>query len=127
LVNNLLAGNKMVGAAEALALATRLGLDAQRTLDVIAQSSGQSWIGSDRMARALAGDWEPRAHTTLLAKDTGLAVAMAQTAGFEGPLGPQAAAVFARACEAGWSELDDAALLPFLQGRVVGAGFTHQG
>jgi putative dehydrogenase len=127
LVNNLLAGINLVGAAEALALATRLGLDAQRTLDVIAQSSGQSWIGSDRMARALAGDWEPRAHTTLLAKDTGLAVAMAQTAGFEGPLGPQAAAVFARACEAGWSELDDAALLPFLQGRVVGAGFTHQG
>jgi len=127
LVNNLLAGINLVGAAEALALATRLGLDAQRTLDVIAQSSGQSWIGSDRMSRAIDGDLAPRAHTTLLAKDTGLAVAMAQAAGFDGPLGPQAAAVFAKACEAGWSDFDDASLLPFLLGRVAQADFTHKG
>ena len=52
LVNNLLAGINLVGAAEALALAQKLGLDAAKTLDVIEQSSGQSWIGSDRMRRA---------------------------------------------------------------------------
>jgi putative dehydrogenase len=54
LVNNLLAGINLAGAAEALALAQRLGLDLGRTLDVIEQSSGQSWIGSDRMRRAIA-------------------------------------------------------------------------
>ncbi len=120
LVNNLLAGINLVGAAEALALATRLGLDPQRTLSVIAQSSGQSWIGSDRMARALQGDLVPRAHTTLLAKDTGLAVAMAEQAGVPLQLGPLAAQLFRLACEAGWAESDDAALLPFVQGRVPG-------
>lgn len=118
LVNNLLAGINLVGAAEALALATRLGLDPQRTLSVIAQSSGQSWIGSDRMERALQGDLAPRAHTTLLAKDTGLAVAMAEQAGMPLQLGPLVAQLFRLACEAGWAESDDAALLPFLLGRV---------
>ena len=43
------------GAAEAMALAQLLGLHLGRTLDVIEQSSGQSWIGSDRMRRAIAG------------------------------------------------------------------------
>ena len=55
LVNNLLAGINLVGAAEAIALAERLGLDAMRTLDVIEQSSGQSWIGTDRMRRRTRG------------------------------------------------------------------------
>src|SRR6188768_4220614 len=63
LVNNLLAAINLVGAAEALALAERVGLDPARTLAVVERSSGQSWIGGDRMARALAGDTVPRAHT----------------------------------------------------------------
>jgi putative dehydrogenase len=70
LVNNLAAGINLVGAAEVLALAQKMGLDLTRTLDVMAQSSGQSWIGSDRMRRAIAGDYAPRAHMTLLQKDT---------------------------------------------------------
>ncbi|MDZ4128375.1 MAG: NAD(P)-dependent oxidoreductase, partial [Hydrogenophaga sp.] len=61
LVNNLLAGINLVGAAEVLALAERLGLDLTTTLDVIERSSGQSWIGSDRMRRAINGDLAPRA------------------------------------------------------------------
>ena len=111
LVNNLLAGINLAGAAEAIALAERLGLDAARTLDVIEQSSGQSWIGSDRMRRAIAGDFGPRAHVTLLLKDTGLAVEAAHAAGFQGLLGPVAREAFDRAVAAGLADLDDAALL----------------
>jgi 3-hydroxyisobutyrate dehydrogenase-like beta-hydroxyacid dehydrogenase len=115
LVNNLLAGINLVGAAEALALAERMGLDGGRTLQVMAASSAQSWIASDRMHRALAGDWAPRAHMTLLEKDTGLAQQMALKAGYVGPLGPAAAAVFAQASAAGMAELDDAAVLRHLR------------
>jgi 3-hydroxyisobutyrate dehydrogenase len=111
LVNNLLAGINLAGAAEALALAERLGLDPGRTLDVIEQSSGQSWIGSDRMRRAIAGDFAPRAHVTLLQKDTRLALEAARAMGFEGLLGPLAHEAFNRAAAAGDAELDDAALL----------------
>ncbi|MEZ5707023.1 MAG: NAD-binding protein [Burkholderiaceae bacterium] len=115
-MNNMLAGINLVGAAEALALAERLGLDLSTTLAVIEQSSGQSWIGSDRMRRALAGDFAPRAHVTLLEKDTGLAMQAARAVGFDGPLGPRAAQAFAQAHAAGLADLDDAALLTFLRG-----------
>ena len=114
LVNNLLAGINLVGAAEALAMAQKLGLDMAKTLDVIERSSGQSWIGSDRLRRALADDYEPRAHMTLLEKDTRLAVAAARAAGFEGPLGASARDVFAQASAGGLANLDDAALFKWL-------------
>jgi putative dehydrogenase len=111
LVNNLLAAVNLAGAAEATALAERLGLDAGRTLAVIEQSSGQSWIGADRMRRALAGDYAPRAHVSLLHKDTRLALAAAQAAGFDAAFGRLAHAAFARAVAAGQADLDDAILL----------------
>lgn len=115
LVNNLLAGINLVGAAEALALAARLGLDLETTLDVIEQSSGQSWIGSDRMRRAIAGDYAPRAHVILLEKDTRLAMEAARAAGFEGPLGLRTSQVFADAHQAGLAGEDDAALFKHLK------------
>lgn len=111
LVNNLLAAANLAAAAEAIALAQRLGLDGAQTLAVIEQSSGQSWIGSERLARALAGDYAPRAQMTLLAKDSTLALAMAATAGVVPALGSQAAAMFQAALAAGLGAQDDARLL----------------
>lgn len=114
LVNNLAAGINLVAAAEVLALAQKMGLDLTRTLDVIEQSSGQSWIGSDRMRRAVAGDFVPRAHMTLLQKDTRLALDAAQAVGFSGPLGAAARDVFAQASAGGMADQDDAALFKWL-------------
>jgi L-threonate 2-dehydrogenase len=116
LVNNLLAGINLAGAAEVMALAERIGLDLAATLEVIEQSSGQSWIGADRMRRAIAGDFAPRAHTRLLNKDTHLALAMANDAGFDPGLGALAAGRFAEACSAGFEALDDASLFTLLRG-----------
>lgn len=121
LVNNLLAGVNLAAAAEALALAESLGLDAPRTLQVFEQSSAQSWIGSDRLSRALDGDFAPRAHTSLLAKDTMLAMAMAGDAGLQPLLGAAAQQVFARACAQGLASLDDASLLTLMR-RLFAAG-----
>jgi L-threonate 2-dehydrogenase len=119
LVNNLLAASNLAAAAEAIALAQKMGLDASRTLDVIEQSSGQSWIGSDRMRRALAyggaGDYVPRAHMTLLAKDSKLALQAAAEAGFSPQIGTQAASIFSQALKAGLANEDDAALLKLFQ------------
>jgi 3-hydroxyisobutyrate dehydrogenase len=114
LVNNLLAGINLVGAAEALAMAQRMGMDLGTVLDVIEQSSGQSWIGSDRMRRAIDDDYAPRAHATLLRKDTALAVQAGRDAGFEGPLGAMTSEVFARVIEQGWAHLDDAVVFRLL-------------
>jgi len=119
LVNNLLAAVNLAGAAEAIALAERLGLDATRMQGVIERSSGQSWIGSDRMPRAPARYLVPRAHTALLRKDSSLAVAMADAACFEPRLGRIAAEVFAAACDAGHAHDDDSSLLVFLRSRAA--------
>src|SRR3712207_8819777 len=97
-----------------MALAERLGLDLGRTLDVIEQSSGQSWIGSDRMRRAVAGDYEPRAQMTLLHKETRLALEVGRAAGFEGRLGNVAHQAFDRAVEQGLADRADDALVLLL-------------
>lgn len=110
LVNNLLAAVNLAGAAEAMRLAEELGLDPAATLDVIEQSSGQSWIGSDRIRRVLAGDSTPRAHMGLLAKDSALALQAAAALGLDLPLGQVAAQRFDRACQDGQARADDSAL-----------------
>jgi L-threonate 2-dehydrogenase len=111
LVNNLLAASNLAAAAEAMALAERLGLKPSQTLDVIEQSSGQSWIGSERMRRVMSGDLAPRAHMTLLAKDSQLALQMAQAIGAQTPVGQRAAQAFSEALRSGMAHLDDAALI----------------
>ena len=114
LVNNLLAAINLMGASEALALATRLGLDPSRTLSVIESSSGQSWVGSHRLRRALAGDEAPQAHMTLLAKDSGLAMDEVRRSGVPAPVGAAASAGFARAVAEGLGREDDSALYRWL-------------
>ena len=117
LVNNLLAAVNLAGAAEVMALAERIGLDAAFTLSVIEQSRGQSWIGSERLRRALAGDAAPRAHMTLLAKDSALALQAAGDAGATLPVGQAAARHFAQAVEGGLARADDSALWRWLAER----------
>jgi 3-hydroxyisobutyrate dehydrogenase len=114
LVNNLLAAVNLAGAAEALALAGRLGLDPAATLAVIEQSSGHSWIGSERLRRALAADPQVHARVALLAKDSALALDMAARAGPPPRLGQAAAALFAQACADGLGDQDDAQLWRWL-------------
>jgi putative dehydrogenase len=114
LVNNLLAAVNLAGAAEVMALAGRIGLDPAFTWSVIEQSSGQSWIGSDRLQRALRGDAEVQAAMRLLTKDSALALAMAGAAGVQPAVGAAAADCFAAACAAGLEAQDDAALWAWL-------------
>lgn len=111
LVNNLLAGINLVAGAEALALGARLGLDKRALFEVIKASSGASWIVTDRMARALDGDYVPRARSVILTKDVGLAVQMADAAGVNTPLGDEALRLFQATVAAGLGELDDAAVI----------------
>jgi 3-hydroxyisobutyrate dehydrogenase-like beta-hydroxyacid dehydrogenase len=69
------------------------------------------------MRRALAGDFEPRAHVSLLAKDTGLAVSAADEVAYDPPLGRLARDLFAQAMAQDFAHLDDAALLQLMRQR----------
>ena len=112
LVNNLLAGIHLVAAAEALALAEKIGLDARTLIDIVNASSGASWMFEDRMPRALAGDYgAPSAAASILTKDMGLATALATSAAHATPLGDAALARLRETVARGWGELDDAVVI----------------
>jgi putative dehydrogenase len=110
-VNNMLAAANLVAGCEALALAARLGLDLRQVRDVVNASSGASWIFTDRMARALAGDYAPRAAARVLTKDVGLFVEAARAAGVSAPMAECARSMFLDTVARGYGEEDDAAVL----------------
>ena len=113
ILNNQLAAINLAAGAEAMALAIRAGIDLRLFLEVVTASSGASWIFADRMARALDGDYSPRAAMTLLTKDIGIAVDSAASVGFDAPLARAARVAFAAAVAAGYGHDDDAAMLKF--------------
>ncbi len=121
LVNNLLAAIHLAGVAEAMALAERIGLNLSSTLEVIEQSSGQSWIGSERMRRAFQGDLTVRAAMALLAKDSRLAMSMSNQTGLALSVGHAAQSSFDQGCADGFADQDDAQLWRWVQSKNGGA------
>lgn len=120
IVNNLLAAANLAAAAEALALAQALGLDLRATAEVISASSGASWIFGDRVPRALAGDYAPRAAARILAKDVGIACDVAARANADATFSLAAHGAFVDAVNAGYGEDDDAVLVKRARERLTG-------
>lgn len=120
IVNNLLAAVNLAAAAEALALAVRAGLDPQQFVDVVNASSGASWMFADRLPRALAVDFAPRAAAKILAKDSGIAAEFAARLGEDATFASAAHAAFQRLVDAGYGEMDDAAICKFMAERDRG-------
>ncbi|MGZ5084318.1 MAG: NAD(P)-dependent oxidoreductase [Usitatibacter sp.] len=110
-VNNMLAASNIVAACEAMAMASKLGIDLGQAAEVVGASSGASWMFADRMPRALAGDYAPTAAARVLLKDVGLFVDLARSFGLEAPMAEQAREVFRDTVERGYAEEDDAAVL----------------
>jgi 3-hydroxyisobutyrate dehydrogenase-like beta-hydroxyacid dehydrogenase len=110
-VNNMLAAANLAAGCEAMAMAAKLGLDLRQAADVVNASSGASWIFADRMARALDGDFAPRAAARVLLKDVGLFVHEARTLGLTAPMAECAREVFHDTIARGFAEEDDAAVL----------------
>jgi putative dehydrogenase len=110
-VNNMLAAANLAAGCEALAMAAKMGLEPARVAEVVSASSGASWIFDDRMPRALAGDYAPRAATRVLLKDIGLFVHVAREFGLTAPMAECAREIFHDAVARGHGEEDDAAVL----------------
>jgi 3-hydroxyisobutyrate dehydrogenase len=74
----------------------------------------------NEMARALQNDFEPRAHTSLLDKDTRLALWACAHLKISVPsLGQVASQQFAKACELGFANQDDATLFLMAGGQPI--------
>ena len=99
--NNMMLGINMIGVAEGIALAQRLGLELGKLFEVSSNSSGQSWALSkycpapgpvpDSPANR---DYVAGFATALMLKDLHLAQAAAEDAGAPTPLGARAARIY---------------------------------
>ncbi|APV52154.1 hypothetical protein BWI17_22270 [Betaproteobacteria bacterium GR16-43] len=110
-VNNMLAAANLAAGCEAMAMASKLGLDLRQVREVVNASSGGSWIFTDRMARALEGDASVHAAARVLAKDVGLFVDTARDLGLPAPMSECAREIFLDTVARGFGEEDDSAVL----------------
>lgn len=114
LVNNLVAGMNLIAASEAVALSVKLGLDPAAMVSLMSASSGQSMMLDDRLTRAIADDFAPRAYAYILTKDVALGLSMADAAEVDMPMARHALEIFKATLARGYDELDDAAVLKTL-------------
>ncbi|QJQ97218.1 NAD-binding protein [Halomonas sp. PA5] len=115
LVNQLLAGVHIAAAAEAMALAIRMGLAPERVYEVITHCAGNSWMFENRVPHILSGDYTPLSAVDIFVKDlnivhdTGRELAMAL------PVAASVLQQFTAAKGAGFGREDDAAVIKVYQ------------
>ncbi len=119
--NNMILGATMVATCEAFALAERLGLDAQAFYDIASVSSGQSWSMTSYCPVPGVGpttpadnDYQGGFATALMLKDLRLAMAAAEDAGADVPMGSRAAERYEAFAAAGNAGLDFSAIIQSL-------------
>ncbi|QIG81307.1 3-hydroxyisobutyrate dehydrogenase [Stakelama tenebrarum] len=122
--NNMLLGATMVATCEAFLLAKKLGLDPQKFFDIASVSSGQSWsmtsycpvpgVGPETPADR---DYAPGFATALMLKDLGLAMAAAENAGAQVPMGARAQELYEQFAEAGNGGKDFSGIIKMLDGK----------
>ncbi len=116
LVNQLLCGVHIAAAAEALALAEALGLDARACWEVVRGGAAASFMLDDRGARMVDGDFEdPRSALDIFVKDMGLVTDAARQADYPAPLAAAAEQLFAAGRRAGLGRLDDSSVIEVLR------------
>jgi len=111
LINQLLAGVHIAAAAEAMALAIRVGADPQTAFEVISNSAGSSWMFQNRVPHILAGDYTPLSAVNIFVKDLGIVLESAKSVGFPTPLTAAAHQLFTMASSAGFGGEDDSAVI----------------
>ena len=110
-VNQLLAGVHIAAAAEALALAGKLGIDTAIMLDIVSGSAASSWMLRDRGPRMLEGDPEVRSAVDIFVKDLGIVMEAGRDAKAALPLAAVAHQLFLAASGQGYGKADDSQLI----------------
>lgn len=126
LVNQLLCGVHIAAAAEALAYAEALGLDAEACWDVVRHGAAASFMLDDRGERMVrgAGD-QVRSALDIFVKDMGLVLTAARDNVYPAPLASAAEQLYLAGRRAGLGRADDSRLIEVLRGlrgRAAGDG-----
>jgi 3-hydroxyisobutyrate dehydrogenase/putative dehydrogenase len=116
LVNQLLCGVHIAAAAEALAFASSLGLDARMCWEIVRQGAAASFMLDDRGERMLDGAFDqPLSAIDIFVKDMGLVASAAELAGAWTPMAAGAGRLFRRGHEQGMGRYDDSAVIEVLR------------
>lgn len=111
-VNQHLCAVHIAAAAEALALATSLGLDPAQVLPLMQSGAAASWMLSDRGPRMLEGTDAPvMSRVDIFVKDTGLVADAASAVGAPTPVLDAARERFLAAAAAGLGSRDDSRVI----------------
>ena len=111
-VNQHLCSIHIVAAAEALNLATTLGLEPRTVLGLVERGAAGSWMLSDRGPRMLAGtDVEVTSTIGIFVKDSSLVFDAARAAGASTPLLDIARDRYKQAADAGLAMRDDSRVI----------------
>ena len=116
--NNMLLAITMIGTAEAMKMAQKLGLDPQKFYEISSQSSGYNWslnaytpLPGVGMESPADNDYAGGFATPLMVKDLRLAMEAAETSDAAVPLGSRAAALYEDFLGAGNEDLDFSAII----------------
>lgn len=111
-VNQHLCAVHIAAAAEALALAERLGLDGEYVLDVPSEGAAQSFMMGDRGPRMLDTENAPvLSQISIFTKDTGLVADAGEAVALEMPILEAARSRYLQAAEMGLERADDSSVI----------------
>ena len=110
-INQLLCGVHIAAAAEALALANKLGVDAGVILDIISTSAASSWMLRDRGPRMLQSDPAVNSAVDIFVKDLGIVLEAGRDTKAATPLAALAHQMFLAASGQGDGAADDSQVI----------------
>lgn len=117
LVNQLLCGVHIAAAAEGLAYAEALGLDAEACWEVVRHGAAASFMLDDRGDRMVHGAGaDVRSALDIFVKDMGLVLAAARDSVYPAPLASVAEQLYLTGRRAGLGATDDSRLIEVLRG-----------
>ncbi len=114
MLNQMLTDIHVAATAEAMTLATEIGVDLGTMYKVINNSTGSSWAFDVRGEKLIRKDFKPRAPINNVTKDLGIAEREANKAGLNLPLTSAAYQLFTRASENGLGQEDGIAVAKLL-------------
>lgn len=122
--NNMLLAIHMIGTCEALEMGVRNGLDPKVLSEIMLASSGRNWSlevynpypGVMEKAPA-SNDYKPGFMVDLMAKDLGLAMAIAEHSGVDNRMGQLAKQLYSQLQEAGMGQQDFSSIMQTLEAK----------
>jgi 3-hydroxyisobutyrate dehydrogenase len=119
LVNQLLAGVHIAAAAEALAFAEALGLEARTVRELVRGGAAASFMLDDRGERMVEGAFDDvRSALDIFVKDMGLVCDAARENTFPAPLAAVAEQLYRAGSRARRGRRDDSVLIELMRGRL---------